>query len=71
MYNYVQPVVATMIAVFWGMDSFNIIKLVAIILVFSGVLLVNRSKSRADVVAEEKKISRKRQSPEDPYSDVL
>lgn len=71
MYNYVQPVVATLIAVFWGMDSFNIIKLVAIVLVFSGVLLVNRSKSRADVVAEEKKISRKRQSPEDPYSEVL
>lgn len=71
MYNYVQPVVATLIAVFWGMDSFNVIKLVAIVLVFSGVLLVNRSKSRADVVAEEKKSFRKRQSPEDPYSEVL
>ena len=54
MYNYVQPVVATFIAVLWGMDSFNIIKLLAIILVFSGVLLVNRSKSRADVMREEK-----------------
>ena len=54
MYNYVQPVVATFIAVLWGMDSFNIIKLLAIILVFSGVLLVNRSKSRADVLREEK-----------------
>ena len=52
MYNYVQPVVATFIAVLWGMDSFNIIKLVAVILVFSGVLLVNRSKSRADVERE-------------------
>lgn len=52
MYNYVQPVVATFIAVLWGMDSFNIIKLVAVILVFSGVLLVNRSKSRADVESE-------------------
>lgn len=71
MYNYVQPVVATLIAVFWGMDSFNVIKLVAIVLVFSGVLMVNRSRSRADVEAEEKKISRGKHPSEDPYSEVL
>ncbi len=50
MYNYVQPVVATVIAIIWGMDSFNILKVLAVILVFAGVLLVNRSKSRADVL---------------------
>ena len=50
MYNYVQPVVATVIAICWGMDSFNILKVLAVILVFSGVLLVNRSKSREDVL---------------------
>lgn len=50
MYNYVQPVVATVIAIIWGMDSFNILKVLAVILVFSGVLLVNRSKSREDVL---------------------
>lgn len=50
MYNYVQPIVATTIAVIWGMDSFNILKVIAVVLVFSGVLLVNRSKSRADVL---------------------
>lgn len=50
MYNYVQPIVATIIAIIWGMDRFNILKVIAIVLVFSGVLLVNRSKSRADVL---------------------
>lgn len=46
MYNYVQPVVAAIVAILWGMDRFNILKVVAVILVFSGVLLVNRSKAR-------------------------
>ena len=55
MYNYVQPIVATTIAVIWGMDSFNILKVIAVVLVFSGVLLVNRSKSRADVLKESDK----------------
>ena len=46
MYNYVQPVVATIAAIVWGMDSFNILKVVAVVLIFSGVFLVNRSKAR-------------------------
>ena len=46
MYNYVQPVVAAVAAIIWGMDSFNILKVVAVVLIFSGVLLVNRSKAR-------------------------
>lgn len=47
MYNYVQPLVASFVAVLWGMDSFGIIKGIAIILVFSGVYIVTQSKSRA------------------------
>ncbi len=46
MYNYVQPVVATIAAIIWGMDSFNILKVIAVILIFSGVFLVNKSKAR-------------------------
>ena len=46
MYNYVQPIVATAAAIIWGMDSFNILKVVAVVFIFSGVLLVNRSKAR-------------------------
>ena len=43
MYNYVQPVVATIVAIAIGQDSFNIIKLLAAALVFFGVYLVIRT----------------------------
>jgi drug/metabolite transporter (DMT)-like permease len=43
-YNYVQPTVACIVAIMWGMDSFSLLKGVAIILIFSGVYLVTRSK---------------------------
>lgn len=46
MYNYVQPVVAAAVAIVWGMDRFNVLKVISVVLVFSGVLLVNRSKAR-------------------------
>ena len=46
MYNYVQPVVATVVAIIWGMDTFNILKVIAVVLIFFGVFLVNRSKAR-------------------------
>ena len=49
MYNYVQPLVACIVAVIWGMDTFNWIKAVAIVLIFSGVYLVTASRSRQDV----------------------
>lgn len=54
MYNYVQPIVACVVAVIWGMDQFNLLKIVAVILVFSGVFLVTQSRSRADLEAYEK-----------------
>lgn len=46
MYNYVQPLVACIVAVIGGMDTFNWIKAVAIVLIFSGVYLVTASRSR-------------------------
>ena len=49
MYNYIQPIVACVIAVCWGLDSFNITKLVAVLLIFGGVYLVTSSRSRADL----------------------
>ena len=52
MYCYVQPIIASCVAVYWGMDSFNLLKIIAVICVFSGVFLVTRSKSRADLEAE-------------------
>lgn len=52
MYNYVQPIVASLVAVLWGMDSFGPLKTVAVVLVFSGVYIVTQSKSRAQLEAE-------------------
>lgn len=51
MYNYVQPIVASLIAVLWGMDNFGLLKGMAIGLVFTGVYIVTQSKSRAQLEA--------------------
>lgn len=49
MYNYVQPLVAAVVAVCWGLDTFNVLKLCSVVLIFGGVYLVTKSKSRADM----------------------
>ncbi len=48
MYNYIQPIVACIVAVLWGMDSFNWVKGCAVALIFGGVYLVTASRSRKD-----------------------
>lgn len=45
MYSYLQPIIAALIAIAIGMDSLTWQKILATLLVISGVLLVNRSKS--------------------------
>ena len=45
MYNYVQPIVATIAGIILGLDSFNFAKAVAVLLIFSGVYLVTISKA--------------------------
>ena len=49
MYNYIQPLVACIVAVSLGMDSFNTAKGIAVALIFGGVWLVTSSRSRADL----------------------
>lgn len=44
MYNYVQPIVASIIAISVGQDTFSIQKLVSLLLVGTGVYLVTTSK---------------------------
>ncbi len=51
MYNYVQPIVACVVAVLWGMDSFNLTKGFAVVLIFGGVYLVTASRSRKELAA--------------------
>lgn len=46
MYNYVQPIVATVTGIALGLDTFTPVKAVAVVLIFSGVWLVTISKAR-------------------------
>jgi drug/metabolite transporter (DMT)-like permease len=52
MYNYIQPIIASVIAILLGQGSFGIGKLLSTVLVFAGVYLVTQSKSREDVERE-------------------
>lgn len=49
MYNYLQPLVASLLAIAVGLDVFTWDKAVAGVLVFTGVYVVTVSKSRAQV----------------------
>ena len=46
MYSYVQPIIATTISICLGMDTLGWQKVLAALMVFSGVMMVNFSKSR-------------------------
>lgn len=45
MYNYIQPMLAVVVSIIIGIDRLTIGKVVCFILVISGVLIVNRSRS--------------------------
>ena len=45
MYNYLQPVVASLLAIAIGMDTFGLEKALSAVLVFSGVYIVTQSKN--------------------------
>lgn len=47
MYNYLQPIWATIFAIFYGQDELTFKKVFAILLIFTGVMLVNRSRQKA------------------------
>ncbi|NDV79104.1 DMT family transporter [Dysgonomonas sp. 511] len=52
MYNNMQPLIASGVAISMGMDRFTLEKLIAAILIFGGVYLVTMSKSKADLEKE-------------------
>lgn len=56
MYNNVQPLVATIVAIMFMGDTFSIEKLIASVFIFGGVYLVTTSKSRKDVLLEQKEV---------------
>lgn len=45
MYNYVQPIVATTIGIWMGLDVMTPVKAIAVAMIFGGVLLVNLSRA--------------------------
>jgi len=53
MYNYLQPLVASFIAIMWGQDVFSWTKPFSALLIFAGVYFVTTSKSREDVEHEQ------------------
>lgn len=54
MYTYVQPIIAAVVAISLGQDSFNFWKVCSAMMVFVGVYFVTHSKSRADIEAQAK-----------------
>lgn len=52
MYNYVQPVVGSTVAIWMGLSSFSWLKGMAAAFIFIGVYAVTQSKSRAQMLAE-------------------
>lgn len=63
MYNYLQPLVASFIAVMWGQDIFSWTKPFAALLIFSGVYFVTTSKSREDIERERLRLAERTVSP--------
>lgn len=48
MYNYFQPIVATAVALYLGLESFTVWKALAVVLIFTGVYLVAISKAKTN-----------------------
>ena len=51
-YNYFNPVIATTMALMWGLEEWSWAKGLAAVLVIIGVYMVTKSKSRADLMRE-------------------
>lgn len=49
MYNYVQPTVACILAILWGLDTVTLPKVLAVACIFCGVYLVTVSKTKKQI----------------------
>ncbi|MBO4397660.1 MAG: DMT family transporter [Bacteroidaceae bacterium] len=56
MYSYVQPIIAVIISAYIGMDTLTWKKIIAIILVFTGVAIVNKSRAAASKTTTDSKL---------------
>jgi drug/metabolite transporter (DMT)-like permease len=57
MYNYTQPIIASLATIAMGLDVFGYEQLISTALVFLGVYIVTQSKTRAQIEAEKAKKS--------------
>lgn len=62
MYNYTQPIVASVVSVAIGIGTFGWLKGLAVVLVFAGVYLVTQSKSRAQMLKEKEEALKTKES---------
>lgn len=53
MYAYVQPIIATGISICIGMDTLTWQKILSAVMVFAGVIIVSRSKSKEQISVQE------------------
>ena len=56
MYAYVQPIIATGISICIGMDTLTWQKILSAVMVFAGVIIVSRSKSREQSSVQEREV---------------
>ncbi len=54
MYNYVQPVMTTIISIILLMDVLSVYKILAALLIFAGVYIVTTSRSRKQTIEKQK-----------------
>lgn len=59
MYNYLQPIVTTVLSVFMGLGVFGLKQSIATALVFLGVYIVTQSKTRAQVLQKKQTMNTK------------
>ena len=48
-YNNLQPIIASTIAIYMGLDTYTVNKILAGFLIFGGVYLVTMSKGKAEL----------------------
>lgn len=55
-YNYIQPIAASILALMWGMDTFTLSKSIAVACIFTGVFLVTQNRNRMQAEKELEKL---------------
>lgn len=52
-YLYLQPIIATIVAILWGADELTVVKIAATFLIFTSVYLVSHKKTKSNNLVED------------------